>query len=136
MNTLHTRRRGPHLKVFVAEDSNCVVERLTTLLTDLPQVELVGRATDVPGAVQGIRDCLPDAVIVDLHMPGGNGIDIINAAKQFRPATVIVLANSSYPQYRAKCQAAGADAFFDKSSEFVRVSQTLLRLSEAVPPDR
>jgi CheY-like chemotaxis protein len=119
------------MKVFLADDSNSFVERLTTQLADLPQVELVGRAGDVQGALRGIRDLAPDAVIVDLHMPGGTGIDIIDAAKRLRSATmVIVLTNSSYPQYRAKCEAAGADAFFDKSTEFDRLPQALVEPSK------
>jgi DNA-binding NarL/FixJ family response regulator len=119
------------MKVFLADDSKTFIERFTRLVTDLPEVELVGKAGDVPGAIRGIRNLLPDAVIVDFHMPGGTGIDIIDAAKRFRSTTtVIVLTNSHYPQYRARCQAAGADAFFDKSTEFDRVPEALLELSE------
>ncbi len=106
MGTLVIRRRAPRMKVFLADDSKTFIDRFTRLVTDLPEVELVGKAVDVPGAIRGIRNLLPDAVIVDLHMPGGTGIDIIYAAKRFRSTTtVIVLTNSSYPQYRARCQA-------------------------------
>jgi DNA-binding NarL/FixJ family response regulator len=88
------------MRVFLADDSDAFIERLTTLIGGVPQVELVGRAAEVPGAIHAIRDLLPDVVIVDLHMPGGTGIDIIDASKRFRPETVvIVLTNFPYPQY-------------------------------------
>lgn len=130
MNAILVRQRE-RLRVFLADDSQAFIERLAALVSDLPEVELVGKAGDVPGAVKGIRDSSPDAVIVDLHMPGGTGMDVIDAAKRARPApAVIVLSNSSYAQYRTRCQAAGADAFFDKSTEFDRLPGALVQLSE------
>ena len=52
-------------------------------------------------------------------MPGGNGIQALTAVKQgAAPPVVIMLTAFAYPQYQIRCLAAGADYFFDKTTEF------------------
>ena len=55
-------------------------------------------------------------------MPGGNGIKVLENIKKgkFAPS-VIMLTNDPYPPYRQKCMDAGADFFFDKSTEMEQV---------------
>ena len=65
-------------------------------------------------------------VILDIRMPGGSGIDVLDGMKRDRVTpTVIVLTNYDYPQYRKKCLQSGASFFFDKSAEFEKVAQVL-----------
>jgi len=49
------------MKVFIADDSRVVVERLADLLEEVPGAQLVGQAGDVPEAVRGIQEMKPDA---------------------------------------------------------------------------
>ena len=87
---------------------------------------MVRQAENVPEAVTAIRELKPDVVILDIRMPGGCGIDVLNTIdKSGRTPVVIMLTNYPYPQYRKKCFAAGADYFFDKSSEFEKVIDVL-----------
>ena len=44
------------MRVFIVDDSSVIVERLTLLLEDIPGVELVGHAADVPQAIQGLLE--------------------------------------------------------------------------------
>ena len=76
----------------------------------------------------------PDVVILDLCMPGGSGIEVLEGLKrdQMRPL-VIVLSNYGQSQYRKKCLASGASFFFDKSIEFEEVSKVLRRLVHMAP---
>ena len=119
------------LKVFICDDSATVRERLVTMALDLPRVSIVGLAEDTPGCLQAILEARPDVVILDIRMPGGSGIDVLRQLKQSRPyPKVIMLTNFAYAQYRSKCQQAGADFFFDKSTEFdqIPVALELVRL--------
>ena len=114
------------MKVFIADDSEVVCERLKTMLSDLPDTEVVGQAKDVPGSIESIRTLHPDVVILDIRMPGGSGIDVLEETKKINTApVVIVLTNYPYPQYRKKCMDLGAEYFFDKSTEFEKVPEVL-----------
>jgi two-component system response regulator DesR len=64
----------------------------------------------------------PDAVILDLQMPGGSGLEVLRAVRQSHPSVcVLICTNFPYPQYREECIAAGANFFLDKSAEFERI---------------
>ena len=117
------------MRVFIADDSELVRERLKELLSEISEVEIIGEAGDGEEAIKGILELHPDVVILDIRMPGGNGIDVLQAIKRGDPApTVIMLTNYPYPQYRKKCMDLGADYFFDKSNEFERVMEVIEQL--------
>ena len=107
------------ITVFLADDSPVVRQRLVTILDELAEIEMVGQAANVGESIGAIRLINPDVVILDIHMPGGSGLDVLQAVKQDQPTPmVIVLTNYPYPVYRQKCMQAGADYFLDKSTEF------------------
>jgi DNA-binding NarL/FixJ family response regulator len=115
------------MRVFIADDSTVVAERLADLLRDVPGVELVGRAGDVPETVRSIRQLSPDAVILDLEMPGGTGLDVLRAVRADYPSLqVLICTNFPYSQYRQECFSTGANFFLDKSMEFEKIP-TILR---------
>jgi DNA-binding NarL/FixJ family response regulator len=125
------------LKVFISDDSATVRERLVTMASDLPGVDVVGQAQDVPGTLDGIRQVRPDVVILDIRMPGGNGIEVLRQVKKMAQAPkVIMLTNFAYSQYRKKCEEAGADFFFDKSTEFEELPQALEQVRLGSRPER
>ena len=117
------------MKVFLADDSPAIVERLKEMLATLPQFEIAGWGLDAPEALAAIRKVAPDAVILDLHMPKGSGLDILKKIKCELPGTlVVILTNFVFPQYRKICAEAGADAFLDKSADFPKVPEVLRQL--------
>ena len=119
------------VKVFIADDSEVVCQRLIDMLAELPGIEIVGQAGDVAEAIKSIQNVHPDAVVLDIRMIGGSGIDVLKSIKKSEPTTmVIMLTNYPYAQYRKKCMDEGADYFFDKSSEFERVAEIIRKLAE------
>jgi len=119
------------LKVFIADESSLVRECLAALVSDIKGIELVGQAGDAYEALRAIRQLKPDVVILDMRMPGGNGIQMLEAIKKSAAApVVIVLAAFPYPQYRQKCLEVGADYFFDKAIEFAQVVQVLKKMRD------
>jgi len=112
------------VRVFIVDDSLIVREHLVTMLDDLTEVEVVGQAETVTKAISAIGKLQPDLVILDIRMPDGSGIDVLQTIKQDEPAPiVIVLTNYPYPAYRQKCLQAGADFFLDKSTEFDQIPE-------------
>jgi len=72
------------LRILVADDSADFREGITALLASVDGLELVGEAVDGQQAVDGALQLQPDVLLMDLHMPGRNGIeatrDIVAAA--------------------------------------------------------
>ena len=80
-------------------------------------------------AINAVRKLNPDVVVLDIKMPGVDGIDVLKAIKnKNQDIVVIMLTNYPYPQYRKKCIELGADYFFKKSTEFESVIETLKQL--------
>jgi DNA-binding NarL/FixJ family response regulator len=80
------------LRVLIADDHPVYRDGLRALLASLPGVELVGEAVDGDQAVSLAERLTPDVVLMDLGMPGRNGIDATRAITSRRPgAGVLVL---------------------------------------------
>jgi DNA-binding NarL/FixJ family response regulator len=124
------------LKVFISDDSATIRKRLVTMALDLPGMDVVGQAKNAPGSLAAIRQTRPDVVILDIHMPGGNGIEVLREVKKLDPAPkVIVFTNYAQAQYRKKGEEAGADFFLDKSTEFDKLPQALEQVRQGLRAD-
>jgi len=118
------------MQVFIADDSAVICERLVTVIAETPGVELAGQARDTTTATRSILKLRPDAVILDVRMPPGSGVDVLQTIKRLTPPPkVIVLTNYPYPQYRKRCMDAGADYFLDKSADFEKLEPLLKRIA-------
>jgi DNA-binding NarL/FixJ family response regulator len=118
------------VKILLVDDSTIVRERLKAMISEVPKVETVSQAKDQVEAMELLNNLNPEVVVLDIQMPGGSGIDLLRKLKRRKqPPLAIVLTNLSDSQYRKKCMDAGADFFFDKSSEFERVTAVLKELN-------
>ena len=115
------------MRVFIVDDSAMLRDRLVTMLSEVSEVQLIGQAADPTEAMAAIGTLKPDAVVLDIQMPGGSGITVLQHIKKKNdPAPVVMmLTNFPYRQYRKRCLEAGADYFLDKSTEFDRVREIL-----------
>jgi DNA-binding NarL/FixJ family response regulator len=122
------------MRILIADDSEIFVQRLKSSLAEVTGLEIVGHVDNGLDATLEIRKAKPDVVILDIHMPGASGIDVLKGLKkdQFQPI-VIVLSNYSDRQYRKKCLESGARFFFDKSADFHEVVGALRGLMDAPP---
>lgn len=117
------------LTVFLADDSTLIRERLQTLLAEITGVAVIGEADDGLIAVNSVRELKPDVVVLDISMPGKNGLDVLRELKKFKPTPcVIILTSHPNPQYREKCLGLGADHFLDKSTDFDRLPGIIKQL--------
>lgn len=120
--------------VFLVEDSPAIRARLAATIRAIEGTELVGEAGTVAGAIDGIRSTHPGAVILDLQLADGSGLDVLKAVYPAEPALhVAVLTNYATDQHRRACMDAGAEYFLDKSSDFPRIREIVQRWS--TPPE-
>lgn len=105
-------------------------DRLVELLK-LNGVQVAGESGSVQQSIDLIMRERPDAVVLDMKLADGNGLDVLRAVHGQAPEiAVIVLTNYADDYYRELCMRAGARYFFDKTSEFARVPVALQELSQ------
>lgn len=130
--TVTSPAEASKIRVFIADDSATVRDRLVSLLRDMSTVEVIGQAADAAEAIQAIQQLRPDVVILDIRMPAGSGIGVLRSlAQKTEKPKFIMLTNYPFLQYRKTCLDAGASYFFDKSSEFEKIPQALEQLTTA-----
>jgi DNA-binding NarL/FixJ family response regulator len=113
-------------RVYIVDDSVKLRKRLYELLSDVDNVQVIGQAGNADQVLDEIRVLKPDTVLLDIRLPGKNGIQLLGEIKQLQPEiTVIIMTNYDYPQYRQKSFQAGADHFFNKTREFESIIQVL-----------
>ncbi len=120
-----------NMRLFIADDNNQFRTRLASILSTIGGIEIVGEAADVPGAIEAIHRTRPDTVILDIHMPGGNGLDVLTAIKSSRPSPmVIMLTVGPRSEYETSSYLTGADYFFEKSSDLRNMARMLRTLAK------
>lgn len=114
------------MKVIIADDSKMLRERISSMLSIIPGVEIVAEAENSHEAIKYIEKLKPDVLILDIRMPNGNGIEVLKSVKQKKLSLIkIILTNYPLQQYKVKCFELGADYFFDKATEFEAVKKVV-----------
>jgi DNA-binding NarL/FixJ family response regulator len=78
-------------RVLIVDDHPLFLDGLTALLSDAPDLELAGAATSGTEAVDLARETQPDVVVMDVHMPGLNGIEATRRIVSDSPHIAVVV---------------------------------------------
>ena len=120
------------VRVLLADDSDLLRALLREAIDEVEGVEVVAEAADGAQAVAGVGEHRPGVVVLDLQMPGMNGLSALKALRESRAtARVIMLTNHADDVYREACLEAGADHFLDKSAGVERVLDILREWAQA-----
>jgi DNA-binding NarL/FixJ family response regulator len=114
------------LTIYIADDSTEVRKRLVALISILQGVVFVGQTGDARVAIEDIQRLKPEVAILDIRLVNGNGIEVLEIVKLLKAAPLVIML-TAFPseQYRRRCISAGADYFFDKTSEFEQILDVL-----------
>jgi NarL family two-component system response regulator LiaR len=105
------------IRVLIVDDHKVVRQGLRFLLEQEDDIEVVGECADGPAAVQAVRTLEPTVVLLDLFLPGPDGISVLAQIKQDRPDTeVLMLTSSSDDQHLLAAVRAGALAYLPKTA--------------------
>jgi DNA-binding NarL/FixJ family response regulator len=125
------------MRAFIVDDSAIVRMRVAELLVTDTDVTVVGPAGTVAAALQEIPQLQPEFVLLDIHLPDGDGISVLKAVKRMTPTPAVVMfTNYTDDYHRQRCEVAGADFFLDKSKQFDQIPGVLRRLMETRVEDR
>jgi DNA-binding NarL/FixJ family response regulator len=117
------------MRVLIADDSELICERIAGCLQVIPGIHI--RTEPAARTVLRAADTfMPDLVILDIQMAYARGLEVLAELKQVHPGrTVIVLTDAPGSLYRTHSMNAGADFFFNKSSEFTQTVEVIKRLA-------
>lgn len=101
-------------RVFIVDDHGMFRSGVRSELSG--DVEIVGEAGDVAPAIAGISQCLPDVVLLDVHLPGGGGQEVAAAVRQDHPEVrFLALSASDAPEDVIAVIRAGARGYVTKT---------------------
>lgn len=124
---------APPVRVLLADDHPLVRAGVRRVLDAEPHLIVVGEAEDGTQALAAIRTAAPDVLVLDLAMPGVDGLAVLRQAKTIRPALrIVVLTMHASPEYVARAIQSGADGYLLKESAV----QDLVSAIEAVAAGR
>ena len=124
------------LRFLVADDSAPTRQWLRQLIQAHPARRVMAEATDGLEAAKQAADYHPHVAVIDVIMPGLDGIRAAQRIKALAPATrVIVYSAHHNSAFRRRALAAGADAYIEKTDLTpVRLGELISRLFDEEPP--
>jgi DNA-binding NarL/FixJ family response regulator len=106
------------LSILIVDDNMHFVKRMTAILKEIDDICFIHTAHHSEEAF-GLLDKRPDLVLLDIHLPGKNGMDLLKRIKDSaKNCEVIMLSNYAGEYYRQQCKKLGAMHFLDKTNEF------------------
>jgi DNA-binding NarL/FixJ family response regulator len=106
-------------RILIAEDHNLLRQGLRSLVSSLPDFEVVGEGRDGKETVRQAITLTPDLILMDLSMPGMNGIEATAQIKRRMPGVKIVaLTAYKTDEYVREALRAGADGYILKDASY------------------
>lgn len=108
----------PPIRLLLADDHTLFRRGLRSLLTETGEFEVLAEAHNGPEAVRLAVELKPDVVLMDMHMPGGNGLAAITALRKIAPTLpVLMLTVSESDSDVLEAIRAGANGYLLKNAE-------------------
>jgi DNA-binding NarL/FixJ family response regulator len=118
------------IKIFLADDHAMVREGLAVLVEADEGIEVVGQCGDGLKVVADVVSCKPDVVILDITMPGLNGLDICrDLVRKCDGIAVLILTMHSNEQFIAQALENGATGYLLKESAAEKLSEAIRRVA-------
>ncbi|MGK8206128.1 response regulator [Burkholderia cenocepacia] len=118
------------IRVLLADDHALVREGLRHILQNASGFDIAGEACDGASTIALIRDIDADVLVLDLSMPGRNGVELIGQIRNEKPALpILVLTMHAEQQYAVRAFRAGAAGYMTKESASAELVAALTKIA-------
>ena len=119
------------IKLLLVDDQSIVRQGLRMRLLMEPDIVVIGEASSGEQAIELVESLTPDIVLMDVEMPGMDGITATAALREnTSQSAVVIMSIHDDVQTRARAQAAGAAAFVEKSGTLEVLLATIRQIVE------
>jgi DNA-binding NarL/FixJ family response regulator len=123
------------VRVVVADDQAAVREGLVALLGMVPGIEVVAEVADGAGAIEAVADHRPDVVLLDLRMPGMDGVaTTARLAAEHPGAAVVILTSYDDDTSVLDALAAGARGYLTKNAGRAEIGEAIRAAASGLAP--
>jgi DNA-binding LytR/AlgR family response regulator len=119
------------MRVLIADDEPLALRRLETGLLCIPEVELVGAAKSGPEALALIRDLKPDVAILDINMPGLDGVGVVERLRADERVPEIIFA-TAFDKHALRAFELCAVDYLAKPVPFERLRDAVVKVQQRV----
>lgn len=117
------------IRVLLADDEQLTREAVASLLDLEPDLEIVGQAHDTDSALAAIGAHGPDVAVLDVEMPGGGGLEVVESVARRHPDVVcVMLTRHARPGVLRRALEGGARGFLSKSAPATTLAEVIRRV--------
>lgn len=119
------------IRVLLCDDHRVVREGLKQILADTGDIEVAGECRDGPEVLPAARIEAIDLVLLDVAMPGLDGLEVLQQLKRELPRLPVLML-STYPekQYAARCFRLGASGYLNKSADSEQLAAAIRKVAD------
>lgn len=118
------------IRVVVVDDHALFRAGLVGLLDDMREIQVVGEAANGLDAIDLIRNSHPDVVLMDINMPGMNGVEAVQALRRSEKCKIIMLTISKHEDDLFEAISSGADGYLLKNVEPEELRKAIIQVAE------
>lgn len=121
------------MKIYIVEDDPNIIRILETIILDKTLGDVVGRSDNGIKALEEIEALSPDIVLVDLLMPGKDGISLVREAKPIKPKIqYIMISQVSSKDMISKAYQSGIEYYISKPIDAIEVQTVIKKVIEKI----
>jgi two-component system invasion response regulator UvrY len=119
------------ITIMIVDDHKLVREAWTMILNDDPRFEVIADCPNAESAIMEVKELRPDVVIMDVNMPGMNGIEAVAHIRKFSPASKILgVSCYTFPDIARKMIQAGASGYVTKNSSKAEMIHAIVEITK------
>jgi len=119
------------IKIIIADDHRLIRDGIKTMLSKNERFDVIAEAENGEELLKLLNNALPDIILLDITMPGKNGIEIFTELKKVNSAyKFILLTMHEEPEYVIKAVKGGASGYLLKNLEYEELEKAIITVAE------